>query len=154
MLPEAMIRALNQDNLNQTGRDLSMYVPQKKCGLDSGAALHIEPRETKARPLLKGVGDREQSGQKAWLLLSLKLRCWFRADDLHSMWNDTRSSLAVVAASAQCSNNPFGLVVSWQSTTATGNSLVRAGLGVTMLKATLLANFSHGPLLPPAIRLS
>ena len=31
-----------------------------------------------------------------------------------------------------------------------GNSLVRAGLGVTMLKATLLANFAHGPFLGSA----
>ena len=86
-----MVRALNQENVNQTGCDLGMYVPKKKCSLDAIGQLHLDPPEAKNRPTLKGVGDREQSGQKAWLLLSLKLRCMFRPDDLHAMWNDCRN---------------------------------------------------------------
>ncbi|CAE7587809.1 unnamed protein product [Symbiodinium sp. CCMP2592] len=68
-----MVRALNQDNVNQTGCDLGMFLPKKKCSLNDGA-LALEPASTKERPVLKGIGDREQAGQKAWLLLSLKFQ--------------------------------------------------------------------------------
>ena len=50
-----MIRALNQDNINQTGRSLAMFAPAKPLTLEKEGALVLEPAEAKLRPLLKGA---------------------------------------------------------------------------------------------------
>ena len=89
--------------MNQCGKDLSMFIPERKNRFTGNDELRLQPENVKSRPCLKGIGDREQAGQKAWLLLSLKLRCFFRPDDLHSMWNDTRAlTVTVIVAAAFC----------------------------------------------------
>ena len=50
-----MIRALNQDNINQTGRSLAMFAPAKPLTLEKEGALVLEPAEAKLRPILKGA---------------------------------------------------------------------------------------------------
>ena len=123
-----MIRALNQENLNQTGKDLSKFLPKCKCSLSADGELRLEPSAVKGRPVLKDIGDHEQAAQKAWLLLSLKIRSCFRPDDLHSMRNDTRCLLLklsscvgvplVRAATSAVKEKTF-------TSHATGNALVR-----------------------------
>ncbi|CAJ1329709.1 unnamed protein product [Effrenium voratum] len=85
--------------------------------LQLGEDLKLEPPLSQDRPLLKAVADGETSGVKAFKLAACKLRVWWKQDDAHPSWNDVR------------------------------NSYVRAGLGVVVLKATVLANAGHGPYL-------